>query len=197
MPALFQGGTVTLIEGVGVDVRTEELHTQTGQVSRFAREDRALASDHIILDPDVVEIVCGVSNMPGQEGQGRAERSKTALDALQRLRKTRGLFDVVTEHKLYTNMAFLGLSWANTSVFSGGAVLRARFEESPAATVEKLVAQPGDLSSSGGGRADKTASSEVDAGRQNTETEETADNRSFAAQLLDKQRSKYAAGDTT
>tara|TARA_R110002126_G_scaffold10384_5_gene47302 strand:- start:19 stop:585 length:567 start_codon:yes stop_codon:yes gene_type:complete len=185
--ALFKSGIVTLLEGVRVDIKTDELHTMGGQVSRFAREDRAPASDHIVLDPDILEIVCNVGNVPNEPNQGRAERAKTTFDALQKLRASRELFEVMTEHKLYTNMAFLGISLSNSAAFSGAATIRARFEESPSATVETLTVPPSRLSASGGGQTNKTASAEVDAGRQNAETEETADNRSFAAQLLDRQ----------
>ncbi len=196
MAALFQAGRITLLEGVRVDIKNDELHTLGGQVSRFAREDRAPASDHIILDPDVLELVASVGNIPDSPDQGRAERAKTALDALQQLRASRDLFEVVTEHKLYQNMAFIGLSWSNSAAFSGAVTLRARFEESPPATVETLTVPPDQLSQGGGGRTDKTASAEVDAGRQNAETEETADNRSFAAQLLDRQEQVYDSSDT-
>ena len=195
MATLFRAGIVTLLEGVRVDIRTEELHTMGGQVSRYAREDRSPASDHIALDPDILEIVCAVGNIADEPNQGRSERAKTAFDALQKLRKSRQLFDVMTEHKLYTNMAFLGLQLTNSSGFSGAASIRARFEESPSDTLELLTPPPSRLASGGGGRTDKTASAEIDAGRQNALTAETADNRSFAARLLDRQESLNAASD--
>lgn len=196
MAAIFNKGVVTLLEGVEVDTRTEELHTLTGRVSLFAREDRALVSDHIVLDPAVLEIICHVGNVPGDPDQGRAERAKTAFDALQKLRATRGVFEVMTEHKLYTDMAFLGVELTHSAAFSGAITIRARFEEAPLNTVETLVLPPAQLEQAGGGRTDKTASDEVNAGRQNTETEETADTRSVAAQILDRQEAKYAASNT-
>lgn len=196
MAALFRQGKVTLLEGVAVDAKFAEIHTLGGQVSKFAREDGAAASDHIILDHALVDIVCSVGNVQNSSGQGRSEKAKTALDALQGLRASRELYDLVTEHKLYTNMAFLGLTWGNEAPFAGRAEIRAHFEESPAATLETFTVPPSQLSTSGGGQTNKTASAEVDAGRQDAETEETAPNRSFAAQLLNQQESTYGASNT-
>lgn len=199
MTALFRQGRPVLLEGVEVDAKFSELHTYSGQVSRYAREDGALAADHIMLDPATVDIVCSVGNA-GLRGEGgdldRSGRAKTAIDALLQLRKSRELYDLVTEHQLYTNMAFLGLSWGNEAPFAGRAELRAHFEESPSSAVGVFAVPPSGLSTTGGGQTNKTASAEVDAGRQDAETEESAPRRSFAAQILGLSEDRYSASDT-
>ena len=205
MVALFRAGKVTLLEGVEVDAKFAELHTMDGAVSSFAREDGTRAADHIILNPPVLEIICSVGNVgrdsftptdttsnTPSSSLGRSERAKTALDALQSLRESRQLYDIATEHRLYTNMAFLGLSWGNEAPFAGRAEIRARFENFPAATVETFTLVPHRLSSDG---TNKTASAEVDDGLQDAETEETAPPRSLAAQILNKSEEKYGTGD--
>lgn len=182
------------LQVAGLTVVTDEIHSASAQVSRFAREDRALAADHIILEPAVLEISVSVSNVPiipglgaipFLPGAGRSENGKTVLGILEGLRQRRELLEILTEHKLYRNMAFLGIAFQNTATFSGSTDFRLRFEEFPEATVETLT-EPDELSQGGGGRTDKTASAEVDAGRQNAPNSETADNRSFAARLLDR-----------
>lgn len=233
MVALFQKNKTILLEGVEVDTKFSELHTFTGQVSGFAREDGTFAADHIILNPPTVDIVCSVGNLRTREesgfglgiaGQGsiavgldgqilagglnvagvnanagavydRSGRAKTAIDELLELHNSRGLFDLVTEHRLYTEMAFLGLTWGNEAPFAGRAELRAHFEQFPSAIVEIVAVPPSDLSSTGGGRTDKTASQEVDAGRQDATTDETAPPRSLAAQLLNFSETTYATSN--
>lgn len=177
-----------------LSVVTDEMHDLQAQVSRFAREDRVIAADHIILEPATLEISVSVSNVPiipglgaipFLPGAGRSENGRTVLGILEGLRRRRELLEILTEHRLYRNMAFLGITFQNTGTFSGSTSFRLRFEEFPEATVE-TVPEPEELSKEGGGQTDKTASAAIDAGRQNAITPETVDNRSFAAQLLDR-----------
>jgi hypothetical protein len=193
MAVLFQGGRATLLEDVEVDARFSEVHTFTGQVSKFAREDGAIAADHIQLDPAVLDIVASVGNASREATTSRGERAKTALDALQQLRSDRGLYDIVTEHKLYTNMAFLGLSWGNEAPLSGRAEIRAHFEEFPVAVLSTFAPTEDKLPSDG---TSKTASGETNGGRQDAVTEESAPKRSLAAQILNRSSDKYGASNT-
>lgn len=202
MTTIFSDGDPVPLGDSRLSVVTDEIHTLGGTVSRFAREDKAPAADHVILDPDILEVVVALGNTPSQSttgaslrGSGRGENARTVLSTLEGLRDARGLLEILTEHRLYTDMVLVSLGFQNTAAFSGSASLRAKFEQSPSAVVETLAAADS-LSTGGGGRADKTASPPVDAGRQNADDEETADNRSFAAKLLDRQDETYAPSDT-
>jgi hypothetical protein len=205
MTTIFRDGLPIPLGIPRLSVVTDELHTLSGIVSRFAREDRAPASDHVVLTPDVLEVVIALGNVPiitglgilgaVLPGAGRSENARTAIAILEGLRTRRELVSILTEHRLYTNMVLSSLGFQNAAAFSGSVSLRARFEESPPATVETLF-DPASLSSTGGGRTDKTASDLINAGRQKVQTAATADTRSFAARLLDGQAAKYGSSIT-
>ena len=143
---------------IPVDATFAEFHDLGGESSEYSREDGALAADHIILAPVKLDIICSVA---------RQDRASTTIDQLLRIRGGRGVYEVLTDHVLYDNMALLAISWGNEAPLTGRAELTLHFKEMPVAGGGRPVANEAALRSQNGGDTAiaKTASAEIDAGR--------------------------------
>lgn len=181
--AIFSKNQASII-GVPVDVRTGEFHNKTATPSRYATESGDAVSNHIVLDPESVEISAEVSNYD-QPGSVQGERAKVVLQNLEASMNARKRYEVLTKHKLYRDMAFIGLTSENTGPFNGRLILRAKFQQMPVGRLSIIQVPASQLPADDGRATNKTASSEIDDGRQEPVTEEN-DNRSIAAKVADR-----------
>jgi hypothetical protein len=183
---IFRRGTSELI-GVGIDMRLSEDHAASALVTRQVIEDGAQISDHIVLEPDSVEIVVEMSNVdqtddllvspagiaaqfgvqinPGSQG----ERARTAWSELKRQLQSRQLFDVMTDHELYTSMALEYLTGSHLAPHRGRLIMRLGFTRVDATqlTFTQVGEDQLDPENDAGEVVDpiaKTASAEVDEG---------------------------------
>lgn len=179
---IFAAGSPEII-GVGISLRISETHGAEAAVTRQPIEDGSTISDHIILQPDTVEIVAEIGNYDGDRSRTLGETAKTSWAEFKRQLRSRQLFDVLTYHELYTDMALEALSGDHTSPRTGAITCRLRFVKVDV-TQTSIVRIPATrLQSTGANPVDKTASSEIDGGTIAAQSPD--DNRSLAAQALD------------
>ena len=141
---IFRNGTPELA-GVGIDTRLSENHVASAQVTRQVIEDGSQSSDHIVLNPDTVEVLIEVSNVDktdelivspaGIAAQfgvqinpgGQGERARNAWAEFKRKIQSRELFEVVTDHELYTDMAIEYIAGDHAAPFRGRLIARIGF----------------------------------------------------------------------
>lgn len=177
MVAIFNTGNVELVANVPVDQITAEFHSASANPTTFAVESGAQLSDHIILDPETVEVNWMISNLDdGFTAYGT--RAATNFEKIKNALSSRQLYDVVTRHYLYKNMVMTSISAETTSPFIGQLVGRVSFQKFNQATIEAATIEQ--LSSS----AKKTAGKQVDAGKVEAAVNEET-NKSFLKQIFD------------
>lgn len=171
--ALFSGENLTIIsDGPEVDSKTGEFHSFSATPTNFAIESNAIAADHIMENPDGLEISCSMSNLD-EQGQSYGNRAATFLDSMRTLIKARGLYEVVTRHRIYPSMAIVNVLADHISPFAGALRCRVIFQEVPRVTLERATVPESMLGSS----VSKTASSQTNAGRVEPVTPTDADKR--------------------
>lgn len=169
--ALFSGQNLQVVsDGPEVDLKSAEYHSFSCTPTRFTIENGSTASDHIIENPDGLEVAWTMSNID-DDGTSYGNRAATFLDSLRTLIKARQLYEVVTRHRIYPSMAMEAVLADHIGPFSGGLRGRIIFSEVPRATLERATVPESMLSSS----VSKTASTKTDAGRVETKEPTAAD----------------------
>lgn len=175
--ALFSKTNMQIIsDGPEVDLKGGEFHTFSATPTRFTIENGSTASDHIVENPDGLEITWTMSNRD-ENGSSYGNRAATFLDSLRDLIKARQLYEVVTRHRIYPSMAIESVMADHLGPFSGGLRGRIIFSEVPRATLERATIPEETVSPS----VSKTASTQTDAGRVETKTPTPADTESAAS----------------
>jgi hypothetical protein len=175
--ALFGGNDLILLDDVEVDGRIGEFHSFQAQPTQFAIEAGAMAADHIMEQPDTLEIAFVMSNLD-EQGSSYGNRAATLVDALRSRLKKRDLWQVVTRHRLYPSMAVTAVRIEHTSPLAGGVRGRISFQEVNRDRLTRVK-----LPVSRVPRA-KTAASQTDQGRVEPKTPTDAEkNRSVLKQL--------------
>lgn len=167
---IFRAGTPQII-GIGVSLRLSEIHNAEATITNQAIEDGSIVTDHIISQPDKLEITAEISNADG------GENSKTAWLAFKEQIKSRQLFDVLTTHELYNNMAIETISGDHSAPFKGMLQMKISFKKVNRAQLSIVQIPESQLAT---GIA-KAGSSQVDGGRVDPIRQE--DDRSLALQL--------------
>ena len=150
------------IIGVDVDLRISELHKAESTITNQPIEDGSVVSDHIILQPTTIEIIAEMSNFDGNDSQSLGERATTAWDEFKRSLESRTLFDVVTHHELYTNMAMETLSGEHVAPHTGKMQIKIAFRSVDSTQLGIVEIPESQLSPD----IAKAGSSQVDGGRQ-------------------------------
>lgn len=154
---IFSGDKITEFPA---DVVTSEDHSLTGTVSSFAMENGVQRSDHAVLNPDEITISFELSNNE-DNGDELGTRAGLLFDTLRAARKSRDLFDVLTKHRLYEQMIISDIQANHSGPFTGRLICAVTFIEFPETELAETVVPEGVLKS----EINKTASSQVDAGR--------------------------------
>lgn len=174
--ALFSGDNLQVItDGPEVDGKTGEYHTFSATPTRFAIESKATAADHIVENPDGLEVTWIMSNLD-EAGASYGNRAATFLDGLRTLIKRRELYEVVTRHRIYPSMAIEAVMADHIGPFTGGLRGRIIFTEVPRVTLERATVPESML----GASVSKTGSSQTNAGRVEPVTPTTADTQRAA-----------------
>lgn len=175
--ALFGGNEMILLDGVAADVKLGEFHTFAATPTQYAIESGAIAADHITEAPDLLEVAFAWSNLD-EDGRSYGNRAATQLDALVAKIKARGLWEVVTRHRLYPSMAITGIRVENVSPFSGALRGRITFQ----AVARDLLARVRLPVTRVPKRT--TAATQTDAGRVDAKTPTEADKKNGRASVL-------------
>lgn len=179
-----------LLVGVPVDLILNESHNSSAYATEMPIEDGTVITDHIHLNPDIVVIDVEMSNVDFFGARG--ERARTALAAFRSQLKMRGIYQVMTHHHFYPSMALTNISADNEAPFGGRLLMMLEFTEINRTRLEISAAPESSVSnganSGGVGSRDdvsKTASSTVNAGRQDAVQPEDVPQRaeSWATQL--------------
>lgn len=177
--SIFSGGLLGFIGIIPVDVKLGEYHGKSATVTNYAVENGANRSDHIILNPDTIEIPFEINNQDF-EGVSYGLRAATIAQLARRLMDDRELSTIVTRHHLYTDMALIDFPHENIAPFSGKLTGKLVFQKFNQPILE-LVSLPESRVS---GDAGKTASSTVDGGQQAGE-EPPAQRQSVLSQVFE------------
>lgn len=135
--ALFGGNDLIIVGDVSADAKTGEYHTFAATPTNFAIESNAIAADHIVENPDVLEVSFIISNLDAP-GQSYGNRAATIVDALRTRIKQRELWSVVTRHRLYESVAIIGIQIEHVSPYTGAARGHITFQEIPRVQLERV-----------------------------------------------------------
>lgn len=96
------------IGSLSIEATLSEAHNMKATVTKFPVEGGIIVSDHIVNDPEQITLECFISNTPIEEsGSGSAQN---AFDELNKMWEAKELVDVVTQYKVYTDMAITDIS---------------------------------------------------------------------------------------
>lgn len=93
----LRGGV--FVAGVQVRVLKGEEHNLTCQVTRYSVEDGKSIADHVILNPNAVNIRFEMPN-----SNGGAEKARDVFQQFTKMRDHRTPINLETEHGRYKNM---------------------------------------------------------------------------------------------
>jgi hypothetical protein len=123
----FQAGVLrggSLVAGVGVRVLKAEAHNLTAQATQYPVESGKSISDHVILNPNAVDIRF---EMPNSEGG--TERARYVFNEFIRLRDERKPVNLYTEHASYKNMLIVAFTPEHRAPFKGALVANIRLQQ--------------------------------------------------------------------
>lgn len=172
---ILHGGV--LVAGVEVRVLTGEYHHISAQATRYGVESGKSVVDHVILQPNEVEITVEMTN----SNRG-AERARAVFQQFVKKIEAREQVTLDTEHARYKNMVITGFSPDHKAPHKGAYSASLRLSQIG------IVGETGLVSDSGGRPSnvlakdgtDKTACCYVNSGQQNSVTD-----RSLVAKCLE------------
>ena len=183
--SIFRAGTSQII-GTKVDLRLGEIHTSEAQITAQTVEDGSVISDHIILQPQNVEVIAEINDYdPNIFTQGIGEKAKTSWLEFKRQFNNRTLYDLVTTHEIYSNMALRSLIGEHIAPRRGFLTVKLQFTQVSLTQTSIVKIDSRRLKSTGTDKVDKTASSEIDAGTIPVETPEDTTRKSILARIVD------------
>ncbi len=115
---------VLRIGNVSIDVLISERHDISMSVTQYAIENGGNVSDHIVENPNTLEIEFEMTNTDG----GR-DRSKRAFQEFVKMMQDKKPVQIITEHATYNNMVFTGFPSEHTAPNLGTLRGSARFEQ--------------------------------------------------------------------
>lgn len=168
---LFSGNNLQLIaDGPEVDLKIGEYHAFSATPTTYTIESGAAAADHIVENPDGLEVNWVMSNID-DNGQSYGNRAATLLEALRTKIKARELYEVVTHHRIYPSMAIIGVSAEHVGPFTGALRGRVIFQEVNRDTLERTIIPETRPATT----VKKTASTQTNSGRVEATTPTAAD----------------------
>ncbi len=139
---IFTQTSLNLIAFIPVDSKSAEIHLPTATATTQALETGAPVSDHVILNPNVVEIDFEVSNLdapfggfPGSSGV----RAILTVQLLLKMHRDRDLHVLVTRHNIYRNMVLLKIDMSHRAPHSGAIIGKVTFQELPFTNLANVV----------------------------------------------------------
>ena len=157
---ILRGGS--LVAGIEVSVLISEAHTLSAEASKFALESGAQVSDHVIVQPPTVAIAFEMTNA----GPG-AMAAKDVFESFKKMMEERERVELITEHHVYDNMVLTGLTPLHAAPYKGRLQCTATLQRINQVKLQTVGREETKLAP---GPTKKTASAEVDAGVQNTQS---------------------------
>ena len=176
---IFSDALLGVVAEIAIDVKKSETHTLNATPTNFAVESGATVSDHIVLNPEKVEISFEISNKDF-EGFSYGIRAATIYQIMRQRLQSRSLNTVVTRHHLYTDMALIDLPVENTGPFNGRLIGKMVFQKINRPKLKVVEVPESNLPE---GDIQKTASSTVESGRKATTNLNDAENTSLLKQI--------------
>lgn len=172
---VIRGGP--MVAGVEVSVVTSEQHTMTAKATQQAIESGAVVTDHVILDPLQLSVSCEIGNVGGSSA------ARGVFEAFSAAMQKREPLEVITEHAVYKDMLILSLTPLHAAPFKGALQITAQMQQLK--RVEFRVSGRTAVKLSTSRSADKTASAEVNRGKQELKSTLLGNMASGAADLLE------------
>lgn len=129
---IFTQVSLNLIAFIPVDSKSAEVHLPSATATAQALESGAPINDHIILNPNVIEIEFEVSNVDAPFGGFSGTSGVRAILTVQlllKMHRDRELHTIVTRHNIYRNMALLKPEIAHRAPYSGAIVGKVTFQQ--------------------------------------------------------------------
>lgn len=133
----LRGGS--LVAGVPVRVLKGEEHSLTCQVTKYSLEDGKSIADHVILNPNTVNIRFEMPN-----SNGGAEKARDVFQQFAKIRDSRTLITLETEHGRYKNMVIAAFTPDHRAPYKGAYAANLRLEQAG------IVGEANMVSASGG-----------------------------------------------
>ncbi len=132
---IFSDTLLNILTDVPVDTKFSEHHGITATPARFALENGATITDHIVLNPQTLEVPYILTNndtplnISTPLGSSYGIRSATLYNILRNNLRNRTLYTIVTRHVLYQNMALIDSGADHVSPETGTIVGIAKFQQ--------------------------------------------------------------------
>lgn len=156
-----------VVAGISVSVKKSEAHDLSADVTDFALESGALVSDHMILKPAQVVVDVGMKNA----GPFAVEAARDVYAAFQEIRDKRETVTLVTEHAVYRDMVLKSMTPLHQAPFKGAFTCSLTFRQIGFVQLQSAGRSPAVLK----GKAKKTGSAPVNAGRVEAKKVERSD----------------------
>lgn len=146
--SIFSNTLLDLVGLVPVDTKITETHKPTATPSNFALENGAVVTDHVILNPLILEMEFILSNRDIPFGSVPASygiRAALLYTLLFKQLQTRKLYTVLTRHRLYTDMCLIELPAEHAAPFTGMLTCRAKFQQIKKAKAAGVTVTQGQL----------------------------------------------------
>ena len=156
---ILRGGS--LVAGIEVSVIISEGHILTAQATKQALESGTQVTDHIILDPITVTVNFEITNTSFWRMS-----AKDAFETFKKMLEKRELFELITEHYTYDNMALVNLTADHAAPYKGRIQCTATFQRVNQVKLQTVGREEKKLAPSKSGSPGKTGAAEVNAGVQ-------------------------------
>jgi hypothetical protein len=120
------------IVSIPIDVRTQETISYSGELTRFALESGAQLTDHMLIQPLVVNVAFEISNF-------NRENTMFSFALLEEAFLKRQAVELVTEYKTLENMVMTSLDADTSAPFWGKLACRATFQQVKYFTMESTA----------------------------------------------------------
>jgi len=154
---LLRGGP--LVAGVEVSVLLSEAHNLTANPTTLSLESGAQVTDHVIVNPDDVSVVFGMTNVASG-----ADTARDVFETFKRMRDERQLLELTTEHHVYDNMVITAVNPMHQAPFKGALNVTIRLQQINFVRLESVGREP--QQTRAGTPTSKTATGATNAGQQ-------------------------------
>lgn len=121
---------------IPVHTKLQESYTYSAEVTRYPVESGSLVSDHVILQPILVDLSFEISNYDG------IETSKRGLEAAIKQLESRQPVTLITQHLSLDQMVCTNIQSSNQAPLWGKLNFRASFQQVKQVTLQTMMISP-------------------------------------------------------
>lgn len=126
------------VAGIKVRVLKSESHKISSTPTQYPIESGKSVIDHMVLNPNAVQIKCEITNV-----NAGTEQARLVLIDFNKMRENREPFDLLTEHVSYKNMVLIGLNPVHQAPYKGALVIDLSFHQVGIIGEVQLIARAG------------------------------------------------------